>query len=246
MISRPICNRKPVQLADLCTTQKPEGITVAKMTKKIGLSSNKSSLISKSKGNRDAKIEKEDKKKKKTKEASAEKPLKKKKKVEEAPVKNKKKKKVEEVPAKKGKKTAAATKKKAASDKPVRRTAIIDVKPLKVKQTRGQMLDWIIDNADLQGAVGKKTELNERQEKKIVKNVLEAIEHNLMGHLRPGGSGVFSFTNLFKIKSKYVPAKPRRKGMNNFTKQEQWFDAKPATTKVTARPMKRLKDCATQ
>jgi hypothetical protein len=41
-----------------------------------------------------------------------------------------------------------------------------------------------------------------------------------------------------------VPAKPKRKGINPFTGQEQWFAAKPASTKVKVRPMKKLKDAA--
>ena len=41
-----------------------------------------------------------------------------------------------------------------------------------------------------------------------------------------------------------VPAKPKRKGINPFTKEEQWFAAKPASVKVKVRPLKKLKDAA--
>ena len=34
------------------------------------------------------------------------------------------------------------------------------------------------------------------------------------------------------------------KGINPFTKEEQWFAAKPATVKVKVRPLKKLKDAA--
>ncbi|MGE8287806.1 MAG: DNA-binding protein, partial [Stenotrophomonas sp.] len=37
---------------------------------------------------------------------------------------------------------------------------------------------------------------------------------------------------------------PKRKGINPFTKEEQWFAAKPATTKLKVRPLKKLKDAA--
>ncbi|MDQ3039267.1 MAG: HU family DNA-binding protein, partial [Pseudomonadota bacterium] len=41
-----------------------------------------------------------------------------------------------------------------------------------------------------------------------------------------------------------VPAKPKRKGINPFTKEEVWFAAKPASTKLKVRPLKKLKDAA--
>jgi hypothetical protein len=44
---------------------------------------------------------------------------------------------------------------------------------------------------------------------------------------------------LLKISAVSVPAKPKRKGINPFTKEEQWFAAKPATTKIKIRPLKR-------
>jgi hypothetical protein len=49
---------------------------------------------------------------------------------------------------------------------------------------------------------------------------------------------------LLKVTSVNVPAKPKRKGINPFTKEEQWFAAKPATVKVKVRPLKKLKDAA--
>jgi nucleoid DNA-binding protein len=41
-----------------------------------------------------------------------------------------------------------------------------------------------------------------------------------------------------------VEAKKRRFGMNPFTGQERWFDAKPANVKLKVRPPKKLKDAA--
>jgi hypothetical protein len=49
---------------------------------------------------------------------------------------------------------------------------------------------------------------------------------------------------LLKITSVSVPAKPKRKGINPFTKEEQWFAAKPASTKVKVRPLRKLKAAA--
>lgn len=235
------------------------------MAKKVKTLKKSKDLIDSSKKKRDAKVEKEltkKKKGKKDKPVSAEKPVKKTKKaaVVEAPVKKKKKKAVEEVPAPKKKKKGAVEEKPAKGSKAakakkgakaatprVRKPKTViknDVKPIKVKQNRTQTLDAIIEGADIQGVLGKKIEISERQEKKVVKAVMDAIERNIMGHVAKGGSGQFGFTNLFKIVVKDVPAKARRKGINPFTKVEQWFEAKPATRRVKARPMKRLKDAA--
>ena len=46
------------------------------------------------------------------------------------------------------------------------------------------------------------------------------------------------------VTSVKVAAKPKRKGINPFTKEEQWFAAKPASTKVKVRALKKLKDAA--
>ena len=47
-----------------------------------------------------------------------------------------------------------------------------------------------------------------------------------------------------KITTVHVPAKPKRKGINPFTKEETVFAAKPASTKIKVRPLKKLKDAA--
>lgn len=48
--------------------------------------------------------------------------------------------------------------------------------------------------------------------------------------------------DLLKLKIRAVPAKPKRKGVNPFTGQEVTFPAKPASRKVRAWPLKKLKD----
>jgi hypothetical protein len=45
-----------------------------------------------------------------------------------------------------------------------------------------------------------------------------------------------------KVVKQHKPAQPRRKGINPFTKEEQWFKAKPARNVVKVRPLKSLKD----
>ena len=77
-----------------------------------------------------------------------------------------------------------------------------------------------------------------------VRSVLVALESAVAGSVHKNGAGVFVLPGLMKISAVKVAAKPKRKGINPFTKEEQWFAAKPATTKIKIRPLKRLKDAA--
>ena len=77
-----------------------------------------------------------------------------------------------------------------------------------------------------------------------VRSVLVALESAVAGSVHKNGAGVFVLPGLMKVSAIKVPAKPKRKGINPFTKEEQWFAAKPATTKIKIRPLKRLKDAA--
>jgi len=79
---------------------------------------------------------------------------------------------------------------------------------------------------------------------KDVRAVLAALEGAVHGSVHKKGAGSFTLPGLLKISAVSVPAKPKRKGINPFTKVEQWFAAKPATTKVKIRPLKKLKDAA--
>ena len=79
---------------------------------------------------------------------------------------------------------------------------------------------------------------------KDVKAVLAALEGAVSGAISKKGAGSFTLPGLFKVTSVKVPAKPKRKGINPFTKEEQWFAAKPASVKVKVRPLKKLKDAA--
>ena len=79
---------------------------------------------------------------------------------------------------------------------------------------------------------------------KDVRAVLVALEGAVTGSVHKKGAGSFQLPGLLKITSVSVPAKPKRKGINPFTKEEQWFAAKPASVKVKIRPLKKLKDAA--
>jgi len=79
---------------------------------------------------------------------------------------------------------------------------------------------------------------------KDVRAVLAALEGAVAGSVHKKGAGSFMLPGLLKISAVSVPAKPKRKGINPFTKEEQWFAAKPASVKVKIRPLKKLKDAA--
>ena len=77
-----------------------------------------------------------------------------------------------------------------------------------------------------------------------VRAVLASLEGAVHGSVSKKGAGTFTLPGLLKITAVNVPAKPKRKGINPFTKEEQWFAAKPATTKLKIRALKKLKDSA--
>ena len=79
---------------------------------------------------------------------------------------------------------------------------------------------------------------------KDVRAVMAALEGAVHGSVSKKGAGSFTLPGLLKITSVSVPAKPKRKGINPFTKEEQWFAAKPATVKIKVRALKKLKDAA--
>ncbi len=79
---------------------------------------------------------------------------------------------------------------------------------------------------------------------KDVRAVLASLEAAVTGSVHKKGAGNFTLPGLLKITAVNVPAKPKRKGINPFTKEEQWFAAKPATVKLKIRALKKLKDAA--
>ncbi len=77
--------------------------------------------------------------------------------------------------------------------------------------------------------------------KKEVSQVFDVMQAMIGADLK-SGAGEFRVPGMFKITKKRIPAKARRKGINPFTKQEQWFEAKPARNVVKVRPLKGLKE----
>ena len=129
-------------------------------------------------------------------------------------------------PKKAAPKKAAA--KKAAPAKAAAKPGVL--KPIKDALTKSGLVAHL---AEASGVLGRD-----------VRSVMAALEGAVVASIQKKGAGSFTLPGLLKITSVSVPAKPKRKGVNPFTKEEQWFAAKPATTKVTVRPLKKLKDAA--
>lgn len=125
-------------------------------------------------------------------------------------------------------KTKTAAKKAA----PAKKAAIAApaIKPLKDTFTKASLVSHLVEQTEVDA--------------KSVKAVLQHLEHTILGALHKKGAGEFTLPGLFKVVSVKVPATKRRFGMNPFTKEEQWFEAKPATVRVKVRPLKKVKDAA--
>ena len=124
------------------------------------------------------------------------------------------------------KKAKAAKATKAAKAAPKAAT----MKPIKEALTKSGLVSHIAESTGVAA--------------KDVRAVLASLEGAVHGSISKKGVGSFTLPGLLKITSVKVPAKPKRKGINPFTKEEQWFAAKPASVKVKVRPLKKLKDAA--
>lgn len=101
---------------------------------------------------------------------------------------------------------------------------------IKEKYTKTQICDAIAEN----------TELSRRQ----VAAVLEELGNVIELHIKKRSVGEFVLPGLLKIATVKKPATKARKGINPFTGEETMFKAKPASTVVKVRPLKKLKDMA--
>lgn len=101
---------------------------------------------------------------------------------------------------------------------------------IKDRFSKTQILDQIATN----------TELSRKQ----VAAVLESLTDIIEGHVKKNAVGEFVLPGLLKITTVRKPATKARKGISPFTKEEVVFKAKPATTVVKVRALKKLKDMA--
>lgn len=124
----------------------------------------------------------------------------------------------------------AAPAKKVVGKKVVAKAAPAAPTPLKDKFTKASLATHIAERAAV--------------EVKAVKAVLVALENVVLGSVHKKGAGEFTLPGLLKITAQVVPAKKKRFGKDPFTGEERWFPAKPASVRVKARALKKLKDAA--
>ncbi|QQP98932.1 HU family DNA-binding protein [Lysobacter enzymogenes] len=125
-----------------------------------------------------------------------------------------------------------ATKKTAAKKKAAPKAAAKTAAPKPIKEVLSKS-GLVAHLAETTGVVAKD-----------VRSILGALEGAVHASINKKGAGAFTLPGILKITAVSVAAKPKRKGINPFTKEEQWFAAKPATVKVKVRPLKKLKDAA--
>ncbi|HTR07652.1 MAG TPA: HU family DNA-binding protein [Paraburkholderia sp.] len=133
---------------------------------------------------------------------------------------------------------APATKKVAAKKAPAKTAAAkkVAVKasgaptPIKDTFTKASLATHVAERAGV--------------EPKAAKAVLAALEDTILGSVHKKGAGEFTLSGLLKIVVQAVPAKKKRFGKDPFTGEERWFPAKPATVRIKARALKKLKDAA--
>lgn len=120
--------------------------------------------------------------------------------------------------------------KTAAKKAPAAKAAPAVVKAIAERQNKTQMLQQISDATELS--------------KKQVQSVLDELTNIIEGHVKKKGVGEFVLPGLLKITTVKKPATKARKGINPFTGEEVMFKAKPASTSVKVRPLKKLKEFA--
>ncbi len=119
---------------------------------------------------------------------------------------------------------------KKAAKKATKAAAPAAAKPLKEVLSKSELARHLAEAAGV--------------EPKAVKAVIAALEATMIGAVSKKGAGLFVLPGLLKVTAQAVPAKKKRFGKDPFTGQERWFPAKPASVRIKARALKKLKDAA--
>jgi len=102
------------------------------------------------------------------------------------------------------------------------------ITPIKDRLSKTQIVDQIAGETSLT--------------RKQVSAVLDSLADVIEAHVKKNAVGEFVLPGLLKISTVRKPAVKARKGINPFTKEEVTFKAKPASTAVKVRALKKLKD----
>ena len=104
------------------------------------------------------------------------------------------------------------------------------IKPVKTKLSKSQMFEALAEDSGVT--------------KSEVKKVWGSLERLIEASICERGYGQFTLPGLMKVTTVRRPAIRARRGINPFTKEEIWFKAKPATTGVRIRALKKMKGFA--
>lgn len=132
--------------------------------------------------------------------------------------------------AKKAAAKKAPAKKAAAKKAPAKAAPERKITAIRERYNKTQIVSQIADNTELS--------------KKQVQSVLDELSAVIEGHIKKRACGEFVLPGLLKVQTVKKPATKARKGTNPFTGEETTFKAKPATTNVKVRPLKKLKEMA--
>lgn len=135
--------------------------------------------------------------------------------------------------AKKAPAKKAVAKKAPAKKAPAKKVA--DKAPAKVKAIQEKMT-----KTQIVGSIADNTGLTKKQ----VGDVIGEIEKLIQGSIKKRAVGEFTLPGLMKVTTVRKPAVKARKGINPFTGEETTFKAKPASTAVKIRPLKKMKEFA--
>ena len=104
------------------------------------------------------------------------------------------------------------------------------MKPVKTKLSKSQMFEALAEDSGVT--------------KSEVKKVWGSLERLIEASICERGYGQFTLPGLMNVTTVRRPAIKARRGINPFTKEEIWFRAKPATTGVRIRALKKMKGFA--
>ena len=104
------------------------------------------------------------------------------------------------------------------------------MKPVKTKLSKSQMFEALAEDSGVT--------------KSDVKKVWGSLERLIEASICERGYGQFTLPGLMKVTTVRRPAIKARRGINPFTKEEIWFKAKPASTAVRIRALKKMKGFA--
>lgn len=138
-----------------------------------------------------------------------------------------------------GVRKSMAVKKKAAAKKTVaKKPAAKAAAPVAARKVKA--ITEPMSKTQVTASIAESTGLTKKQ----VTAVMEELTSIIEGHVKKRGAGQFTLPGLMKITTVKKPATKARKGINPFTGEETVFKAKPASTAVKIRPLKKLKDMA--